>query len=189
MQKLALVGAVLLAGVIFSGTAGAVVVLGRTGWSGPSSGSYTLTKTGTYATFEVISSTVIEPQFVALGGPIKVFVVSEGTEFTADYLATHTSIFESSPAPITIGFGQSLYLAIYTPQFMGNPDEQFSWVRIRNNLSSIGLAEEATSVGGGGIIVGTTTEIPEPGTMLLGTGFMAIVFRRRRFSCERFAAL
>ena len=109
MRAMMNIGAAFLAGYIFSGTVEAAVVLGRVGWSGPSSGLYALTKQYTtqgvpyeYIRFEAITVSTIESSFITLGDYCQVYVVSAGTEFTAEYAATHTAIIENMP-PYGIG--------------------------------------------------------------------------------------
>jgi len=59
----------------------------------------------------------------------------------------------------------------------------FGWVHLKNDARGLSILGSAMAYGEGGIIVGTTTAVPEPGTFLLSAiGLAGLAFVRRHRS-------
>jgi len=87
--------------------------------------------------------------------------------------------------PHNFGLFDDLYLGVVTGlgSSEGGVRSAFGWVLLRVELSQGGLTmiDNVMSYNSPGIIVGTTTVIPEPSTMLMaGVGLVGLAFRRRR---------
>ena len=197
MKKLALF---LLSSLLISQAALAVVVAGRVQLVGPTDGGlqpdfYRLNQYHTadsspsdFLTFSVAGLQTFTVTDVSLGIGFRVFVLSAGDQFTAQYVNTHPFLATNNmPAGMgntfNVPIAGSTYLGFHVPDpngTLGVEGERFSWVRITNS-GTLQVAAEATSIGAGGIIVGTTTEVPEPATGMLmaGVAVLLVLCRRR----------
>ena len=58
--------------------------------------------------------------------------------------------------------------------------ERFGWARLKYTSTGLQIVDQATALGGNGIIAGTTTVLPEPCTLLLiGAGAVGFLFAHR----------
>ena len=193
---------------MFLGSAQAVVVAGRNQLFGPFDGgsldpdyyhlSHVHVAAGNpsdYLTLNVVDGNSFSVGSVTLAIGFRAFILSAGDEFTAAYSGSHdflaSNMFGSHlhDPPYGIGtmfdvpLGGSIYIGFHVPNPLAQPEpfgDQFAWARISNVAGTLQLTAEATSINGGGIIVGTTTEIPEPSAPLLAGAASLIFLRRRR---------
>ncbi len=64
--------------------------------------------------------------------------------------------------------------------------ERFGWARLEYTASGLQILDQATALGGNGIIAGTTTVLPEPSTLsLIGVGAVGLLFAHRRLKSRR----
>ena len=69
--------------------------------------------------------------------------------------------------------------------FLGGLDgtptaERFGWAHLEYTAGKLQVLDQATALGGNGIIAGTTTVLPEPSALsLIGTGAVGLFFARR----------
>jgi len=114
------------------------------------------------------------------------YVLEFGEEFGFASIAAneHPIIFTTDDArdPVSVG-GTDFYLGVNTGVGYDrpNPDptagftlpnrDAFGWVHLRDNGGTLEFISSAMVYGGEGIIVGTTTAIPEPAT---GTGILLL---------------
>lgn len=108
------------------------------------------------------------------------YVVELGEEFGAASIAANdhtiiTAAGERDRGPVSVG-GTDFYLGVSTGQGFDrpNPDptndfplpnrDVFGWVHLRDNGGTLEFISSAVAYGSEGIIVGTTTAIPEPAT-------------------------
>jgi hypothetical protein len=80
-----------------------------------------------------------------------------------------------------VGYGD-FYFGVSTGESVFPSDyDVFGWAKLRNSSSGVELLGSAVAYDSGGIIIGTTTIVPEPSAIFLfGTGFMLL--KRRRLS-------
>lgn len=114
---------------------------------------------------------------------------SYGTAFVPALAAQLTPLVSNNgtdPGSSTLNFlpNQSRYFSYWDKRSAAdspNSDDHFGWVEMRWTGSDLEVLASATA-SEGGIVVGTTTQIPEPSTMaLLGGGGLAIyLFRSKR---------
>ena len=81
--------------------------------------------------------------------------------------------FEAS----TIGLGD-FFLGVNTGA-APTPRDAYGWVRLRNSGGVISMVDNAVSYGGGGIIVGTLEEIPEPSIAQFALASLCLWLMRR----------
>jgi len=111
------------------------------------------------------------------------YVVEFGEEFSTATIAAneHPVIFTTDNArgPVSVG-GTDFYLGVSTgiglkpnsdPAIYDPNRDVFGWVHLRDNGGNLEFISSAMAYGGEGIIVGTTTAIPEPAT---GTGILLL---------------
>lgn len=129
-------------------------------------------------------------EYWSIAEEIAFYDSSYGTEFTpllASQLTPLVSNTGEGPnsSIINFTFGQSKYFSYWDARSpfgtSPNSDDNFGWVELKWTGSNLEVLGSATAIDGG-IIVGTTTQIPEPSTMvLLGGGSLAIyLFRSKR---------
>ena len=122
--------------------------------------------------FNVTLGTVFGPEFALANGPI---VSNDGTD-----PRTSTQVFT---------LNQSKYFGYWDDGLNGNsPDssDHYGWVKITRTASGLEASSSATAIGGG-IIVGTTNQIPEPSASLL-LAFLLGVSLARRVTRQRSAS-
>lgn len=126
---------------------------------------------------------------VLLNGGLRTFYASEGDVFTLGSIQsgafTELNAYGFPNWPLEGEF----YLAIYSgyPNYSDTQDNLFKdplygWALLSNDGNSVSLVDSALGYGADGIIVGTTTLVPEPGTWALwglGTGLLTLCIRRK----------
>jgi hypothetical protein len=64
--------------------------------------------------------------------------------------------------------------------------QRFGWARLEYTASGLQILDQATALGGNGIIAGTTTVLPEPSTLsLITAGAVGLLFAHRRLKSRR----
>ena len=82
--------------------------------------------------------------------------------------------------PFLIGMHMS-YLQVMTVT-----QERFGWARLKYTATGLQILDQATALGGNGIIAGTTTVLPEPSTLsLIAAGAVGLLFAHRRLKTRR----
>lgn len=114
------------------------------------------------------------------------FLVTVGTVFDPAYAIANDPIVSnngidpgSSAQQFTLN--QSKYFGYWDDRLNGNvPDstDNYGWVRITRTASGLVASSGATAIGGG-IIVGTTTQVPEPASAVLLLGGSVLLALRR----------
>jgi hypothetical protein len=112
-----------------------------------------------------------------------VFLAYPGMQFTPEYVgANWTEALDAGGAPNPVHYfalHQTLYFAYWSDVYGSAPDipdntDDYGWVTLTHTGSELFISDSVTALGGG-IVVGTTTQLPEPYTlMLLGVGSLAI---------------
>ena len=117
---------------------------------------------------------------------IRLFQTPYGTELTPAYAVSTTPLFDnSSPAnwQISIPLDTSVYLAYWddrdTLDYTPTANDGYGWVQLTHTASGLEGSASATAIGSG-IIVGTTTAIPEPSTIALCIIGSLALFRRSK---------
>jgi hypothetical protein len=116
------------------------------------------------------------------------FAVSLGTALDPAFALSHTPLVTNDVAGpgnsvLVFAPNQNIYFGYWDDRnFNGVADgnDNFGWVRIARGLAGLEASSSATAIGGG-IIVGSTTQIPEPASVLLIPCAVALLvcFRRR----------
>ena len=118
-----------------------------------------------YALFSASPGTTLDPSFVSLNSPL---VSNNGID----------------PGSAVVNFfpGQSIYFGYWDDRtFGGHPDvgDNYGWARLTRTVLGLEVSESVTAIGDG-IIVGTTTQVPEPSRgLLISLGIGVIMLRRR----------
>ena len=110
------------------------------------------------------------------------YAAAPGLDFTPSY-ANSNSILVPGTSIQTFTLNETKYFAYWEDDMMstGTPvvEDNYGWVSLTHTVSGLSISNSATAIGGG-IIVGTYTQIPEPSSVLLlmfGSG--SILFYRR----------
>ncbi len=112
------------------------------------------------------------------------YVVSPGDVFSKqsiengffDPLISFGPVFH--PA-VAVGFGQDIYLGVNSGQGFGPDDRNvFGWVLLRPISGVLTMVENVMSYDSPGIVIGTTTLVPEPSTMAMAFCGALILLRR-----------
>ena len=149
---------------------------------GPKFGSdaiYQVTQPGPNGLF-ALSVIINQPGQFTIGysGIAELFSVhsaSFGLEFTPSYVRSDAPLLNNLNNPgsfqLSLGLGESVLLAYWddyygnfpNPSSFGIPDEYdgYGWFRLTRTLTGLKVLDSATAIGGG-IVVGTYTQIPEP---------------------------
>lgn len=115
------------------------------------------------------SNLVLSPYSVTVGIGETWYSVTNGTVFapsTRSTLTIFASNLETPPYPeqLQLSVGQDFYLAVWLQE----PQDRYGWAHLKltssSTLTLLGSAIEDT---GSGIIVGTTTVVPEPSSFCL----------------------
>lgn len=118
------------------------------------------------------------------------FAVNAGDALDPAFALSHTPLATNAvggPNNNVLVFapGQSILIGYWDDRnaFNGVPDanDNYGWVNITRTGTLLGASSSATAIGGG-IIVGTTMQIPEPASvLLLACGMGLLIFFRRAF--------
>lgn len=114
----------------------------------------------------------------------RLFVAPAGTRFDAAYVSSHTPFFtNAAPAfwSLSIPVNTSLIVGYWDDRMFQGADsaDNYGWVRLDNTSSGLVAGAGITAIGGG-IIVGTNSQVPEPSAALLALlGAPAIAHLRR----------
>ena len=125
---------------------------------------------------------------------MRLFLAPAGTRLDPAYVSSETP-FLANAAPTRPKFsmpvGMKLIISFWEDYTFAGPGsipsdsmDKYGWVELHNNGSGVVISRSATAFGGG-IIVGTLTQVPEPSSELLGIGCAATivafrVLKRRR---------
>lgn len=109
------------------------------------------------------------------------YVVDRGDTFsesTADtFPAVYVNYSGMSPVPVEVGL-EDFYLGIRTS---GDRRTAYGWVHLRPSNGVLSMVQNVMSYNSRGIIVGTTTVVPEPPSIaaVFGAAFLTLVSCRR----------
>ena len=120
------------------------------------------------------------------------FTVTLGTAFDPAFALAHDPIVSNNgmdPGSNIQAFAlnQSKYFGYWDDRFNDRgPDsnDNYGWVRITRTASGLVASSSATAIGGG-IVIGTTAQIPEPSASLLIVLSVGLNLTRRRRDSER----
>ena len=123
-----------------------------------------------------------------------VHAASFGLEFTPSFVRGSTPLLNNMDNPgsfqLSLGVGQSVLLAYWddlygpfpNPSTFGVPDDYdgYGWFKLTRTLRGLTVSDSATAIGGG-IVVGTYTQIPEPASLgLVLPALFGLTMRRGR---------
>ena len=133
-------------------------------------------------------------RYAGIAEEYALFDVSGNEEITSAFANARTPLVSNNgvdPGSASVRFSpnQSRYFGFWDDRNVDNnpdPGDNFGWVLLRQTGSSLSLDSSATAIGSG-IIVGTTTQVPEPSSaLLLGAGaFILCAIRRTRTKSNR----
>lgn len=133
-------------------------------------------------------SGTFELQHFGIAEEYALFSVDPGIEFSPLFASQHIALVSNNgtdPGSAILNFTlfQSKYFAYWDDRSFGEGptrDDNYGWAEITWKGDGLVILESVTAIGGG-IIVGTTTQIPEPSTIpLLGGGSLAIYLLRSK---------
>lgn len=119
--------------------------------------------------------------FAGIAEYYKFFEVAPGVSIDPTFVLQNSPIVSNDNNPgsntQTFALNQSKYFGYWDDRLNGNaPDsnDNYGWVLLTRTSSGLVASSGATAIGGG-IIVGTTNQIPEPtSTVLIALGFLSI---------------
>jgi hypothetical protein len=121
----------------------------------------------------------------------KLFEVASGTRFDPAFVLQNGPIVSNDNNPgsntQTFALNQSKYFAYWDDRLNGNaPDinDNYGWVLLTRSDSGLVASSGATAIGGG-IIVGTTTQVPEPAAITIMAFGALWISMRRAFRNDR----
>lgn len=121
-----------------------------------------------------------------------VFQVVPGEIVSPTFVNATTPLFTNTAARsgvLNLAVGDSTFLGYYvdadfylgTNNNIPEPGDTFGWFELSNTVTGLEILGGAAALGFEGIIVGTTTAVPEPGSATLVLGLVsATILRRRR---------
>ena len=134
-----------------------------------------------YQTYSIDSSLKLAYRFATLGGVGAGFsLVNEGDVLDHSHFVTPSLSLDGYQLTLDQPFLVGMDLG-----YLGGLDptptvERFGWARLEYTSSGMQVLDQATALGGNGIIAGTTTVLPEPSTLsLLAAGTVGLLFARR----------
>ena len=148
-------------------------------------------------TVKPITSSQYSFSFIGIAEITKLFNVGSGVNLDANFVSINTPLISNdgvgpSAAVLTFSLNQTRSFGYWDDRywFNGNtglyglPDvaDNYGWLTMTRTISGLVLSGSATAIGGG-IVVGTTSQIPEPSSIafLFGvTCFGFIIFNRRK---------
>ena len=116
------------------------------------------------------------------------YAAVSGTALTPSYAQNTTPLvanYEPGPfsSTINIPLDSSIFLGYWDDrdfEDVPSQNDNYGWIELMNTTDGLTIWGGATAIGGG-IYVGTYSQIPEPSTfILLCTGALALVWRKRR---------
>lgn len=149
------------------------------------SASYDDPTTMWFTKSDTSTSSTLTPNSWNIDQEADYYLVKAGDTFTTEAIAAgkFTPLFTTDhPFTLAVPYPGTFYLGVATGYSYTSRDV-LGWAKIRNDASGLTLLGSAMSYGEGGIIVGTTTAVPEPGRamlMLLGLSSLAFARRQRR---------
>jgi hypothetical protein len=125
--------------------------------------------------------------YAAIAEEYGLFAVTNGAVFDPAFALSHTPLVANDPtgpggSVQLFAPNQSIYFGYWDDRnFNGSPDgnDNYGWVLITRGVAGLEASSSATAIGGG-IIVGTTTQVPEPATIVLVPLGIALLLRFRR---------
>jgi hypothetical protein len=120
------------------------------------------------------------------------YLAQAGTAVTLQTLSSgqFTPLFKLDQAfSLNVPLNSDFYLAVATSDgSSSNPvRDVFGWVHLKNDASGLSILGSAMAYGEGGIVVGTTTPVPEPDTFALASVGLAALALGLRASKRRAA--
>ena len=120
-----------------------------------------------------------------------VFQVVPGEIVSPTFVNATTPLFTNTAARsgvLNLAVGDSTFLGYYvdadfylgTNNNIPEPGDTFGWFELSNTVTGLEILGGAAALGFEGIIVGTTTAVPEPGSATLVLGMVAATMLRRR---------
>jgi hypothetical protein len=95
----------------------------------------------------------------------RIYVMPNFTRFDAAYVSSHTPLFTNAPPTgnglFSIPLDSTQTFAYWDKRFATSPGDSFGWVKV-TNLPTGPVATSGATALGGGIIVGTNVQVPEP---------------------------
>jgi hypothetical protein len=111
------------------------------------------------------------------------YLVEAGDAFSKQSIAAgkFTPLFTTDHPYPAVSVGSDFYLGVNTGVSF-EARESFGWLHLRlNNVAALTMVENVVAYDSPGIIVGTTTVVPEPSTIaLLGFSLLGAILRRRQ---------
>jgi hypothetical protein len=134
---------------------------------------------------ETVTSSQYLFSYAGIAESYKLFSLASGTRLDPAFVLQNSPIVSNDNNPgsntQTFALNQSKYFGYWDDRLNGDtPDsnDNFGWVLLTRTDSGLIASSGATAIGGG-IIVGTTTQVPEPtSTMLIALGLLSISMRR-----------
>jgi len=135
---------------------------------------------------ETVTSSQYLFSYAGIAEYYKLFTMNPGTRLDAEFVLQNAPIVsnDNNPGSSSQTFStlnQSKYFGYWDDRLNGGtPDsnDNYGWVQLTRTASGLVATSSATAIGGG-IIVGTTTQVPEPTpTMLVAFGTLLVFVRR-----------
>jgi hypothetical protein len=139
----------------------------------------------------IYNGTMIQSDFISPDEGSDWYVVHSGDVFSRATIAAgdFTPLVTFGPTyhpPVNVSSGD-LYLGINTGVGIDIPEDRtaYGWVHLRpNNFGILTMVENVMSYDSLGIIVGTTTLVPEPATLTMGLGLYFLILTSTRLRAE-----
>ena len=144
--------------------------------------------------FAIDIENVTDSQFlfssIAIAEYFKLFTVVSGTRLDTEFVLRNSPIVSNDDNPGSslqaFALNESRYFGYWDDRFnvdIADSGDNFGWVLLTRTSSGLVASSSATAIGGG-IIVGTTTQVPEPGSiMLIAFGILFVSMRRTVGRC------
>ena len=115
------------------------------------------------------------------------YQVTPGQIVSAGFANSTTPFVTNSNNPgtgvLSLAVGESVFLGYWddrTFESLPDSDDNYGWFELSNTGAGLELLGGATVIGFEGIIVGTTTAVPEPSSATLVLGMISATMLRRR---------
>ncbi len=141
---------------------------------------------------QTLSPTLFSLNCGGIAEAYSLYATTVGSSFDATAAASTTPIISNVSQftdYLTLPLNQSKYFAYWNENLAApiasfpTPADNYGWLEVTNTANGLVLNSSVTAQGGG-IVVGTTTQVPEPASamlMLLGAAGIAIRRGRRTF--------